>query len=110
MTKKKTNPIEDFGLKSWQFTYDRRMSYQRIKLFNYGYCHQLSKFFKADLNSEIYRIIDGNVSVYYESNDHKKAFSGIQKMILEDKTASLIKKIHKTIVDILFRLCKRNRQ
>ncbi|MDO8483169.1 MAG: PEP-utilizing enzyme [bacterium] len=95
----KQNVIKDLGSKNWQFTYDRKMSYQRMKLFDHGYCQQLSDFFKVDINSEIFRVKNGNVSVYYELDDHKKAFSIIQERILDRESLPLIKKIHKTIVD-----------
>ncbi len=99
MTKKDTKEIiTDIGLRTWQFTYDRRMSFQRMRLFNYGYCVQLSKFFGVDLNSEIYRIRDGNVSVYYELNDHQKAFSDIQNKLSDINSIELIGKINETIV------------
>ncbi len=84
--------------KKWHFTYDRKMSYQRIHLFNFGYCNQYSKFFGVDINSEIYRIKDEHVSVYFELNDHKKAFEVIRDKFFTKKSVTLIKKINKIIV------------
>lgn len=94
-----TNFLKELNSKNWHFTYDRKMSYQRIRLFNYGYCKQLSNFFKVKIDSEIYRIKDQNVSVYYELNDHTKVFKEIEGMLCGEKSLSLIKNIKSTIED-----------
>lgn len=73
------------------------MSFQRIRLFHYGYCNQISKFFKVKIDSEIYRIKDENVSVYYELNDHTKAFDRIRLMLAGNDSLKIVKKIKTTI-------------
>gem|GEM_PF-6279856 len=50
----------------WAFTYDRKMSYQRISLFHEGYCKRLSEYFSVEIDNELYRIKDGLVSVFYD--------------------------------------------
>ncbi len=87
----------DVFSKNWQFAYDRKMSYQRIRLFNYGYCHELSAFFKVRIDSEIYRIKSGTVFVYYDAHDHTKAFDSIQETVLSQDGPALLRKIKFTI-------------
>ncbi len=95
--KESNNFIEKISSKTWHFTYDRKMSYQRIRLFHYGYCNQLSKFFNVKIDSEIYRIKDENVSVYYELNDHTKAFEDVRSTFARKDGVNLVKKIKSTI-------------
>ncbi|MBY0538816.1 hypothetical protein K2P56_00080 [Patescibacteria group bacterium] len=83
--------------KKWQFTYDRQMSYQRIRLFSYGYRSQISKFFDVRIDSEIYRINRGVVGVYYEENDHKAAFTKVRALFSGTESEHWFEKLKKVI-------------
>lgn len=89
--------IKKFEEKNWHFTYDRKMSLQRIHLFHFGYCEQFSRFFKVNISSEVYRIKNESVSVYYELDDHTKAFEIIRQKLSGKGSLELMKKIKETI-------------
>ncbi|MES2223341.1 MAG: PEP-utilizing enzyme [Patescibacteria group bacterium] len=91
--------FKKFEEKNWHFTYDRKMSLQRIHLFHFGYCDQFSNFFKVKIDSEVYRIKDESVSVYYELDDHTEAFEAIRKNLYCKDAPKLIKKIKDTITE-----------
>ena len=41
--------------KDWQFGYERKMTYQKIRLFQYAYQKEIPKILKADFGPSLYK-------------------------------------------------------
>lgn len=83
----------------WQFNYDRRMTYQKIRIFNHGLAYRIPEFFNVELGSEVDRVKECNVSVYYDADQFTKAFSLIGKILTDKGSEGLFRKMSLIIVE-----------
>lgn len=91
-----------FGNKKWEFGYERRMTYFRIRGFNYAHHFHFPKVFGVDLKYEIFRVKEGNVSLYREREENSKALKVIENKILNPRSTNFIDKLSK-IIEVYFK-------
>lgn len=63
--------IKDFLNKNWLYTYTRRMTYQKVRLYHYGYWKGFKEVFGYKQSFEIYRFINGDCFNYLVEKETK---------------------------------------
>lgn len=63
--------IKDFLNKNWVYTYTRRMTYQKVRLYHYGYWKGFREVFGYKQSFEIYRFINGDCFNYLVEEETK---------------------------------------
>ena len=83
------NLVEILLSKKWLFSWDRRMTYQKIRLFSYAYQHVIPKMFSVSSGSELYRIKNSIVSGFNDLSEHSTVFAAIEKQFLNKQSVKL---------------------
>ncbi len=81
--------------KKWQFSHDRRMTYQKIRHFTYAFLFDIPKIFGVPSFPDLYRVKDFIASGYSDLDAHTKTFSSIEKQFLDRNSVPLLKHLVK---------------
>ncbi len=77
----------------WHFNWERRMTYQKMRLFSSAYQIDIPKIFGVSLTAELYRVKDLVVSECYESVEYQTAFLNIEKKLRDPQSIPLLNKL-----------------
>ncbi|MFA6227031.1 MAG: PEP-utilizing enzyme [Candidatus Paceibacterota bacterium] len=61
--------IKEFYKGDWVYSFTRRMTYQKIRLYHYGYWNTFSKLFGVKQKYECFRVKSGNMETYLAKDE-----------------------------------------
>ncbi len=90
--------IDEILEKNWVYNYTRRMSYQKIRLYQYGYWKGFLDVFSYKQSYEAYRVMNGDTHVYFvKEEDEKLAEHLIKKFSEKEFILRIVKNLPSNI-------------
>ena len=71
----------------WHFNWERRMTYQKMRLFSYAYQNDIPKIFDVVLTAELYRVKELVVSECHDPLEYKNALLKIEEKLSNKELA-----------------------
>ena len=85
--------------KKWQFGYERKMTYQKMRLFQYAYQNDIPKLFGLTFDMALYRVSDCTSSEYFLIDYYNKLVSNIESKLSDKSSTKFILRISNIIKD-----------
>lgn len=77
----------------WSFGFERRMTYQKARMFSYAYQGEIPKIFGVKLEFELYRFKNSISSEYVETKEYNSALVEFERKFADIKSTELILKL-----------------
>ncbi len=97
--KSKKSTIQYILKQNWQFSYDRKMTYQKMRLFSHAYINDIPRILHADFGPALHRMKNSINSEYLLTDKFQQAILQIEGLLLNKKSVKTIIRLKKIIVE-----------
>jgi phosphohistidine swiveling domain-containing protein len=92
--------LKEFLNRNWAYSYTRRMTYQKMRLYRYGFWKPFEEIFGYKQYYQGFRLIKGDCFAYYDFDEHEKlkeiiAEKFVDKKFIIKKLKGLLEKVQK---------------